>query len=169
MKKYMVLCAGLSLAMVFASCGKSSESAYKKAYEKAKSQESAQQVQQPVATTPSTPVAVTPVQTQPATQTTVVQPVNDRDVRSESVQLVSGTGLRAYSVVVGSFKGQANAEGLQQQLRNNGYNAQIVRKDAVDGAWYRVVAATFDTKEQAINSRDALRVTYQGAWLLFKQ
>ena len=108
------------------------------------------------------------MQTQPATQTTVA-PVADRDVRSESVQLVSGTGLRAYSVVVGSFKGQANAEGLQQQLRNNGYNAQIVRKDAADGVWFRVIATTFDTKDQAINSRDALRVTYPGAWLLFKQ
>ena len=168
MKKYMVLCVGLSLAMVFASCGKSSESAYKKAYEKAKSQEAATTVAQPVTTVPTTPVTVQPVQTQPATQTTVA-PVADRDVRSESVQLVSGTGLRAYSVVVGSFKGQANAEGLQQQLRNNGYNAQIVRKDAADGVWFRVVATTFDTKDQAINSRDALRVTYPGAWLLFKQ
>ena len=168
MKKYMVLCAGLSLAMVFASCGKSSESAYKKAYEKAKSQEAAAAVTQPATPAPSTPATVQPVQTQPATQT-VVAPVADKDVRSENVQLVSGTGLKAYSVVVGSFKGQANAEGLQQQLRNNGYDAQIVRKDAVDGAWFRVIATTFDTKDQAISSRDALRATYQGAWLLFKQ
>ena len=168
MKKYMVLCAGLSLAMVFASCGKSSESAYKKAYEKAKSQEAAQTITQQPATPAPAPV-VTPVQTQPATQTTVVAPVNDKDVRSENVQLVNGTGLKAYSVVVGSFKGQANAEGLQQQLRNNGYDAQVVRKDAVDGAWFRVIATTFDNKADAVNSRDALRATYQGAWLLFKQ
>ena len=169
MKKYIVLCAGLSLAMVFASCGKSSESAYKKAYEKAKSQEAAQQVtQQPTTPAPSTPATVvTPVQTQPATQTTVAAP--DKDVRVENVQVISGAGLKTYSVVVGSFKGQANAEGLQQQLRNNGYNAQIVRKDAADGVWFRVIATTFDTKDQAINSRDALRVTYPGAWLHFKQ
>lgn len=166
MKKYIVLCAGLSLAMVFASCGKSSESAYKKAYEKAKSQEAAQQVTQPTTTTTTTPV-VAPVQTQPATQTVVAQP--DKDVRAESVQVVSGNGLKQYSVVVGSFKGQANAEGLQQQLRNNGYDAQVVRKDAVDGAWFRVIATTFDNKADAVNSRDALRATYQGAWLLFKQ
>ena len=38
MKKYMVLCAGLCVALAFSSC-KSSESAYKKAYEKAKAQE----------------------------------------------------------------------------------------------------------------------------------
>jgi cell division protein FtsN len=165
MKKYMVLCVGLGLAMSFASCGKSSESAYKKAYEKARSQEAAQTVAQPVTTTAQS-VATYP--TQPATQTTVVA-TPDRDVRAESVQLVSGDGLMTYSVVVGSFKGQANAEGLQYQLRNNGYNAQIVRKDAADGAWYRVVATTFNSKAEAINSRDMLRATYQGAWLLFKQ
>ena len=39
MKKYMVLCAGLAVALAFTSC-KSSESAYRKAYEKAKAQES---------------------------------------------------------------------------------------------------------------------------------
>jgi len=167
MKKYIVLCAGLSLAMVFASCGKSSESAYKKAYEKAKSQEASQQVQPSTATTTTPAAVVTPVQTQPATQTTVATP--DRDVRSENVQVISGAGLKAYSVVVGSFKGQANAEGLQQTLRDRGYDAQVVRKDAVDGAWFRVVATTFDNKADAINSRDALRASYQGAWLLFKQ
>ena len=35
MKKYMVLCAGLCIALAFTGC-KSKESAYKKAYEKAK-------------------------------------------------------------------------------------------------------------------------------------
>ena len=40
MKKYMILCAGLCAAMAFTCC-KSSESAYKKAYEKAKAQEAA--------------------------------------------------------------------------------------------------------------------------------
>ena len=38
MKKYTLLCVGLCAAMAFTSC-KSSESAYKKAYEKAKQQE----------------------------------------------------------------------------------------------------------------------------------
>ena len=115
----MVLCAGLSLAMVFASCGKSSESAYKKAYEKAKSQEAAQQVQQPTTPAPSTPAAVvTPVQTQPATQTTVAAP--DKDVRAESVQLVSGSGLKTYSVVVGSFKGQCLVPCHRYHVRQQG-------------------------------------------------
>ena len=41
MKKYTLLCVGLCAAMAFTSC-KSSESAYKKAYEKAKQAETTQ-------------------------------------------------------------------------------------------------------------------------------
>ena len=65
MKKYMLACAGLCLAMTFVSC-RSTESAYKKAYDKAKAQE-ARNVEPQTAT----PV-VTPVETRPATQSTVV-------------------------------------------------------------------------------------------------
>ena len=69
MKKLVVLGMGLCLALAFTSC-KSSESAYKKAYEKAKQQELAEAqvaeeapaaapvVAAPVATTPAAPVAV---------------------------------------------------------------------------------------------------------------
>jgi PBP1b-binding outer membrane lipoprotein LpoB len=103
MKKYMLLGAGLCLAMAFTGC-KSSESAYKKAYEKAKSQEAAQQqpVTQTTPTVTETPV-VTPVQTRPATQTQVTDNYDNVQVRQESVKVVNGAGLRSYSVVVGSF------------------------------------------------------------------
>ena len=47
MKKYIVLCAGLCLAMSFTGC-KSSESAYKKAYEKAQAQAQTTQQETPV-------------------------------------------------------------------------------------------------------------------------
>ena len=40
MKKYMVICAGLCVALAFSSC-KSKESAYRKAYDKAKAQDTA--------------------------------------------------------------------------------------------------------------------------------
>lgn len=167
MKKYMVLCAGLCLAMSFTGC-KSSESAYKKAYEKAKSQEAAQQ--QTITNTPTvteTPV-VTPVQTRPVTQTQVVDNYDNVSVRQERVTVVNGTGLRGYSVVVGSFSVIANAEGLQQRLKNAGYPAQIVKNE--ERNMYRVVAYTSDIKADAVRSRDALRGTDlnpQGdAWLL---
>ena len=162
MKKYIVLCAGLCLAMSFTGC-KSSESAYKKAYEKAQAQAS-QQVETPVQQVAETPV-VTPVVTKPANQTQVVDNMDNVTVRQERVSVVNGAGLKNYSVVVGSFSVIANAEGLQQRLKNAGYSAQIVKND--DRNMYRVIASTFDSKADAVQSRDQLRATYQDAWLLF--
>ena len=86
-------------------------------------------------------------------------------VTQEKVSLVSGSGLKNFSVVVGSFSLAANAEGLQQQLKNAGYNAQIVKNE--DRNMYRVVATTFDTKEEAAASRNDLQSKYAGAWLLY--
>ena len=57
MKKYMVLCAGLAVALAFTSC-KSSESAYRKAYEKAKAQETNTVIEQPTNTGTETTVVV---------------------------------------------------------------------------------------------------------------
>lgn len=148
--------------MVFTGCH-SSESAYKKAYEKAQAQAS-QQVEAPVQQVAETPV-VTPVVTKPANQTQVVDNMDNVTVRQERVSVVNGTGLKNYSVVVGSFSVIANAEGLQQRLKNAGYSAQIVKNE--ERNMYRVIASTFDSKADAVQSRDQLRATYQDAWLLF--
>ncbi len=157
MKKYSFLCVALCAALAFTSC-KSSESAYKKAYEKAKQAETTQtqQVQEPT---------VAPVEARPANETRVVDNLDNVSVRQENVSLVSGTGLRAFSVVVGSFGVRANADGLQQRLRDAGYNAQIVRNEEKN--MYRVVASTYSDKASAVNSRDQLRATYPDAWLLY--
>ena len=161
MKKYTLLCVGLCAAMAFTSC-KSSESAYKKAYEKAKQYDTAQQPQQTEET-----AVVAPVQAKPANETRVVDNLDNVSVRQENVSLVSGNGLKAFSVVVGSFGLVSNAEGLQQRLRDAGYDAQIVKNE--DRNMYRVVAATFDNKADAARSRDQLRATYADAWLLSNQ
>ncbi len=163
MKKYIVLCAGLCAAMAFTSC-KSSESAYKQAYLKAKAQEEAQQpVQQPVVEQN----VVTPLEERASNNTRVVDNADNIAVRQENVTVVSGSGLKNFSVVVGSFSLKANAEGLQSQLINAGYQAQVVLNNAVQPAMYRVVATTFDTKVEAAASRNDLQTKYPGAWLLY--
>lgn len=162
MKKYMVLCAGLCVAMAFSGC-KSSESAYKKAYEKAKAQEAAQQT-----TTEQEQEAnnvVAPIVEKPATETTVVDNTDNVQVRQETVSLVNGSGLKAFSVVVGSFSLKSNADGLQQKLKDSGYDAQVVKND--DRNMYRVVATTFDSKADAAASRNEFRSKYPDAWLLY--
>ena len=159
----MVLCAGLAVAFAFTSC-KSSESAYRKAYEKAKAQETTTTV---VSSGTETTV-VAPVVTRPATETVVVDNVDNAVVRPENVQLINGSGLRSFSVVVGSFGVKANAEGLQQTLKNQGYDAQIVYNSARN--MYRVVASTFDDKASAVRSRNDFKAgSYPDAWLLYNQ
>ena len=116
MKKLVVLGMGLCLALAFTSC-KSSESAYKKAYEKAKQQELAEA---PAVEEEAAPVVAAPVTSAPA-----ATPVAVGNVREEKIQLVSGQGLKAYSVVCGSFGVKANAEGLKDKLAAEGYKKRM--------------------------------------------
>ena len=158
MKKYMILCAGLCAAMAFTSC-KSSESAYKKAYEKAKAQEAA------AVETNTEANVVAPVEEKPIDEVKVVDNADNVSVRQEQVSLIDGSGLKNFSVVVGSFSLKANAEGLQQRLKESGYDAQIVKNN--DRNMFRVVATTFADKSSAVQSRNELRAKYPDAWLLF--
>ena len=164
MRKVLLFGAGLSLAFALTSC-KSQESAYKKAYEKAKQQQQAvidnnTQQSAPVEVTPVTPV------TQPTTTTTTVD-VSNVPVRQEDVTLISGDGLKTFSVVCGSFGNKDNAARLQATLKNAGYAAQIAFN--AGNSMYRVVASTFADKHAAVQSRDKLRATYPDAWLLYKK
>ena len=164
MKKSLVMCAALCAALVMTSCGGSKESAFKKAYDKAKAQE-------PVTAQTDTPTqapVVAPIVEAPATQTTVVDNVDNANVRTEDVTLVSGAGLQNFSVVVGSFSLKTNAEGLQSTLKAAGYQAQIVYNSA--RGMYRVVASTHADKAAAVQSRNQFRAgNYPDAWLLFKK
>ena len=152
MKKLVVLGMGVCLVLAFASC-KSSESAYKKAYEKAKQQELAEpQVAAPVTTT---------------------KVADTSGVRQEKVTVVSGNeGLKDYSVVAGSFGVKANAEGLKDWLDGQGYHSTIAFN--ADKAMYRVIVNSFADKTAAAEARDAFKAKYpnrsdfQGAWLLYR-
>ena len=156
MKKLVVLGMGLCVALAFSSC-KSSESAYKKAYEKAKQQELAE----------ATPVEAAPVVSAPVTTAPVAGPV-----REEKVELVSGDGLKAYSVVCGSFGVKANAEGLKQYLDGQGYNAKVVYN--AERNTYRVIASSYDDRAEATQAKEEFKAKYpnrddfQKAWLLYR-
>ena len=163
MKKSMILCAGLCAVFAFSSCRSSKESAYKKAYEKAKAQE---QTMSPEDMQGAAPI-VSPVEESPATQTTEAESVENATVRQESVTVVSGAGLSDYSVVVGSFSLRSNAEGLYNKLKSEGQDAQLAFN--AERGMYRVVAATFASKADAVASRNPFRSTYPDAWLLYKK
>ena len=155
MKKLFVLGMGLCLVLAFSSC-KSSESAYKKAYEKAKQNELAEAAEQKETVVETAPVVeAAPVATS--------APVAPAPVREEKVELVSGDGLKAFSVVCGSFGVKANADG---------YNAKVVYN--AERNMYRVIVSSFDTREEAAAARDAFKAKYpnredfQGSWLLYR-
>lgn len=163
MNKSLVFCTGLCLVLALSGC-KSKESAYRKAYEKAQAQEEQRAQEEPQAQAP----VVTPLETAPASQTTVKDNYDNVSVRNENVTLINGAGLKAFSVVVGSFSLKANAEGLQGQLKNAGYDAQIAFNPA--NSMYRVIATTFDDKGSAVQSRNQLRAgKYADAWLLYNK
>lgn len=163
MKKLTVLSVGMCAVLALASCGTSKESAYKKAYEKAQQQEALQAAEAPVATEP----VVTPLETTTPSESTTTE-VDNATVRQENVSLVSGSGLQAYSVVVGSFSLKANAEGLASTLKSAGYDSQVVFNS--ERNMYRVVASTFADKTGAVKSRNQLRAgKYPDAWLLLKK
>jgi cell division protein FtsN len=165
MKKNFAMLMGAFVVVAFTSC-KSSESAYKKAYEKAKAQSETYYTGQTDNNNNSDVVSVTPVQTVTAASPTEGN-VGAVSVRQDNVTLVSGSGLKTYSVICGSFSLQANAEGLQKTLKNAGYDAQVVYSPATKT--YRVAASTYDDKGAAVSSRETLRAKYPDAWLLLNQ
>ena len=85
--------------------------------------------------------------------------------------MVSGDGLKAFSVVCGSFGVKANAEGLKAKLDADGYNAKVVFN--ADRNMYRVVVSSFDDRVQAAQARDNFKAKYpsnpefQKSWLLY--
>ena len=175
MKKIMVLGAAMCVALAFTSC-KSSESAYRKAYDKAQAQDAAlanNNNNNTETTTTDTDVpVVTPLEKKSADQTAVVDNNDNIAVRHENVNYESGEALKAYSVVIGSFSSKANADDLLARLQRAGYKASIASADIAGTTTYRVISATADTKSEAASSRNAIRGTQFNpkgdAWILAK-
>lgn len=159
MKKKLTLGLALIAALAFVSC-KSSESSYKKAYEKAKAQEMARanttdQVE-------TAPVSVTPVVTTPV----ATPEANSANDRQERLTVMNGGTLKAFNVVCGSFSSVDNANNLRNTLVAKGYSAQVAQNP--ETGMYRVIASSFDDRASAVASRDQLRGTYPDAWLLYR-
>lgn len=170
MRKHLFVCMGLCTLALFTAC-KSQESAYKAAYEAAKANEATDVV----VITPQETKVETPAPA-PTTVKVVEEPVVEDNTPVRTIQgglsVIKGEPLRAYSVVVGSFMNQTNAEALYSTLVNQGYNARVVRtNETINGhtGWYRVAASSYDQKNQAVSSRNTLQNTYSGAWLLFNK
>lgn len=141
------------LSLSFASC-KPKQSAYHAAYERAQQRQIAQQA--------ATQDAVRPMPAPVASQ--------DASVREERVKPADGAdenGLRAYSVVIGSFQNITNARSLRERMLGEGFPAILAQNE--DGM-YRVVVTSFDTKSEAVTSRERIKSRFaplfSDAWIL---
>ena len=158
MKKIVyLLIAGAVLSL---SACKSSQNAYKEAYEKAVSGDEAKAViEEPVVANNEAPTA---------------EDVANISVREEKVSVVSGEQeSQAYGIVCGSFSLRAHADALRERLAGDGYQAVVVVNEA--GKTFRVVCASFDTKEEAVAERTKFKARYpdnqdfQSAWILYRK
>lgn len=79
----------------------------------------------------------------------------------------STAGLKRYSVVIGSFRNSTNAQALKERMQYEGYNAILAQNEM---GMLRVIVASFDSKMDAVYSRDAFRSkfypNFQDAWVL---
>ena len=128
----------------------------------------------PTTTTTAAPVVETPATTTPVV-TAVTRPATpDRTEKVTVVESVDTGKLKGFNVIVGSFGSKTNAENQKAKMVNRGYKSAFLVQNA--NGMYRVVAASFDTREAATTIRDVIRSTYPTesgtcaeAWLLIPQ
>jgi len=176
-KKCFIILLAFAFLLSLNAC-KPKESAYRSVYEKAKSAQkekeqqtdrdklfaSVDQTQQtlsPAVTSSPSPVVTTPV----APSTPVLTPT----FQKEKITAIEGSGIKQYSVIIGSFINKTNAESLRDRMRARGFSTFLAKNEK---GMYRVVAATFDNKSDAVQLRDRIKEKYDSefmdAWLLEK-
>ena len=148
MNKIWIVTIAMGLFFGLGAC-KPKQSAYKAAYDRAQEKTVDDQDD--------------PIPVRPAPQSTA-------DATKERVQVISGSDLRKFSVVIGSFVNRTNAENLKKRMEADGFKVVLVQNES---GMYRVIVASFDEKYDAAQERNRIKVKYspdfQDAWLLEKQ
>lgn len=73
-----------------------------------------------------------------------------------------------YTVQIGAFQYQTEANKLMNSLKSNGYPAFIKQVETPDNkTWYRVRVGTFSTKSEALNYGDKLKQRASGVKYVF--
>ncbi len=151
MKRILLIVSAIAMVAGMSSC-KPKQSAYRAAYERAKQQEVAQQ--------PSNNDEITPIVSSGDTDRTVSE-------RVTPAQGEDASGLRAFSVVIGSFQNITNAKSLKERMVAEGYRALLAQNEK---GMYRVIISSFDTKADAVASRESVKARFapmfQDAWIL---
>lgn len=176
MNKIWLFGAAFSMILAFGSC-KPKQSAYKAAYEQAKEKESTAAPVEVVEEEEIIEEEVVPVSkprttSTRTTTTTVASNVTTRTEKINAAQGEDASRLKRYSVVIGSFQNPTNAYSLKERMQAAGYNAVLGKNEQ---GMLRVIVSSFDDKNDAATSRDAIKAKYanqnlyQDAWILERQ
>ena len=154
MKKILLFGAAICCMFTLGSC-KSKSSAYKTAYEQAKSNDNDRW------------------DIEEDTEVLTSEEISYESVKQEKITPASGedvSGLKRYSVVIGSFKNRTNAFALKERMADEGYKPVIAENDS---GMLRVIVTSFDDRNEASRSRDNIKSKYrpnfQDAWILERQ
>lgn len=155
MKKTLLMAIAIVAAVAMSSC--KSQKTLSEAATVAEPSAEVQEVSAPITYT-------TPKRTAPVAQ------AGDRQEKVKIVNASDNGLLKDYNVIVGSFGSKENAENMKNKMVGRGYKAFLVQNES---GMYRVVAAGYDSRSDAMSVRDDIRNTYpteQGtcaeAWLL---
>ena len=143
MKKFHLFLFFAGLLVLGTSC-KPKQSAYKQVYEAAKEREVQQSASQPT-TVIKDASPLPPVE------------VSVRKERVEPVYATDAAGLKRFNVVIASLSVKLNAESLKSRMENEGHRVILAENEQ---GMYRVIVASYDTKEQAAAKRGEIYNTY---------
>lgn len=111
----------------------------------------------------------TPTVTTPAAKTTTTVSTEPEVTRNETFTLSEGDASalnNKYHVVVGSFKSQVNAKGLQTTLKNEGNKALVVVNEQ---GMFRVLIASYNEYAQARARINEIKERFADAWVLVQK
>lgn len=144
MKKVVQLSLALLCLTFIATSCKPKQSAYKSVYEAAKERE--MEAAETESHTVTKPVGtLTPVE------------VSVRKEKVTPVYSSDAAGLKSYSVVIASLSVKLNAESLKRRMENEGYNVILAQNEQ---SMYRVIVASYDDKQSAVNKRNEIYQKY---------
>lgn len=147
-KNFIVFVLAILLLIVFGTSCKPKQSAYKSVYEAAKERD-----MDGNAATAETSVS------RPATPNPSYTSTSE-SVRKEKVTPVydsDASGLKAYSVVIAAMAMKPGADSLKERFGKEGYNVILVRNEQ---GMYRVIIASYDSKEQAVAKKNEILAKY---------
>lgn len=145
MKRLVQLTLILATILAAGTSCKPKQSAYKQVYEAAKQREMQENANNEPVTVVKDAANLPPVE------------VSVRKEKVSPVYPTDAAGLRSYNVVVASLSVKLNAESLKTRMQNEGYDVILAQNEQ---GMYRVIVASYDTKEEAAAKRDEIYQKY---------